>query len=280
MKSPQTLSRSLDRRTLTRLGAAALIPSAARAAAPTCGGTGSGLGILRLLADDHAHAGGASVDMVPSLGSPGGLAALRAGRLDLAIAAGPPPAVMLAAGYRSRPLARTPVVIATHPAAGVSTLTSEAAGRLLSGADRAWPGGGAVRPIRRERVESEWAVLRGALPRIAPLLGGAGPAGSLVVLSAQENLAAIAMITGAVGVTTVGQVGTEAAAVQVPAIDGLAPSAPALAAGAWRPALSLHLVWRDPAPAPLAAFLAHLDGPSAAALLARYAYISLEHATA
>ncbi|MBP0464456.1 substrate-binding domain-containing protein [Roseomonas sp. PWR1] len=266
----------LGRRTLAGFVAITLMPAAARAAAPACGGSGSGLGILRILADDHARAGGASIDLLPSLGSAGGLAALRAGRLDLAIATQPPPATMLAAGYRMRPLARTPVVVATHAEAGVPALAAEAAGRLLAGSDRAWPGGAAVRPILRERTEREWVALREGLPRIAQVLGATGPGAGLVALSAQENLSAIAGIAGAIGVTTLGQVATDAAAVAVPSIDGVAPSPDALAAGAWRPALSLHLVWRDPAPAPIAAFLAHLDGPSAAGLLARHAYIPVE----
>jgi phosphate transport system substrate-binding protein len=270
--------RGLRRRNLAGLAAAALLPAAAKASAPVCGGTGSGLGLLRMLADDHARAGGASIDLLPSLGSAGALAALRAGRLDLAVTTQPPPAAMLAAGFRTHPLARTPVVIATHPGAGAPALAAEAAGRLLAGAERIWPSGEAVRPIRRERNEREWAALRDGLPRVANLLGAAGPATGLVALSAQENLFAIATITGAIGVTTLGQVATDGLAVVIPSIDGVAPGPEALAAGTWRAGLALHLVWRDPAPAPIAAFLAHLDGPATAGLLSRYTYVPLEHA--
>lgn len=253
------------------------MPALARAATPSGGGTGSGLGVLSLLADDHARAGGARFDVLPSLGSAGGLAALSAGRLDLAVTTHPPPAGMLAAGYRTRPLARTPVAIAVHPSVSVAALTVDAAGRLLAGTDRAWPGGTAVRLILRERTEREWVALREGLPRIAPLLGAARAVGGLLALSAQENLSVIAAIAGAIGVTTLGQVATDNAAVVIPSLDGVTPSPDALAAGAWRPVLSLHLTWRDPAPAPIAAFLSHLDGPSATGLLLRNAYLPLEH---
>src|SRR5207247_1792448 len=63
-----------------------LMPSAAGAEKLTLGGTGSGLGTMQLLAEGFRQADPQfSLVVVPNLGSGGGLKALAAGALDLAV---------------------------------------------------------------------------------------------------------------------------------------------------------------------------------------------------
>lgn len=249
----------------------------ARATLPTIGGTGSGLGILRLLAEQHARQGGGVATVLPSLGSRGGLLALEAGRLDLAVVTAPVPPEMRARGFVSRKLATTPVALVAHPGVASQAVTSAEAGRMLGGRVVAWPDGTPLRPILRERSETEWVALRAALPGGAEHLDAARRPGSYVALNAQDNLAAVRTLEGAIGVATLGQIVAEEATVSILEVDGVRPTIETLAAGAWRAAIDLHLAWRSPAEGFVAAFLARLDASHAAALLIRNAYLPREN---
>ncbi len=270
------LATMILRRTALAGLAAALLPARAQAGLPTIGGSGSGLRILRLLAKQQASHGGSGANILPSLGSRGGLLALAAGRLDLAILTGPVAGDLRALGFVSRKLATTAVALVAHPGVSSLAVTAAEAGRMLAGRAATWPDRTPLRPVLRERSESEWLALRQALPGMAADLDAPRRPGAYVTLNAQDNLAAIQTLEGAIGVATLGQIAAEEATVAILAVDGVRPAPEALARGTWRAAIELHLAWRAPAEGPLADLLAHLDSPEAAALLARNAYLPRE----
>lgn len=230
-----------SRRTTLAGLTAAFVPSQARSAAPIIGGSGSGLGLLRLLAVQHAREGGSDATVLPSLGSRGGLHARAAGRLDLAVVTSTVWPDLRALGFVSRKLAATAVAVVAHPAVPVRAVTAPEAGRMLAGHVATWPDRAPLRPILRERGESEWVALRGAI-----------------------------------GVSTLGQIAAEEASVAILAVDGVRPEIGALSGGSWRAAIELRLARRAPAEGGVADFLAHLDAPQAAALLTSNGYLPRE----
>ena len=101
-------------------------PSTAEASdALRVGGTGSGVGGMRLVAEALARQPGApAVEVLPAFGSAGGIAALIEGRLDIAVTNRLPNAAESArAGFKVQEYARTPFVMAVHRNLGLQALT-------------------------------------------------------------------------------------------------------------------------------------------------------------
>jgi phosphate transport system substrate-binding protein len=263
----------------TRLARRALLALAglswgggARAGEPILiGGTGTAMGLVRHLAAAHAARSGDTVRIVPSLGSAGGLRALAAGRLDIALTLRDPGPEN--AALRSGLLGRTPIVLATHRATPPVMLTAAQAARLLNGDDRAWPDGAPVRLVLRPPTEREWWVLRDGPPELARVAdAGARRGGAVVANTAQDNAQALGAIEGSLGLISLGQIFTEGLDLRVIGLDGLDPSLGALRAGSWPYGVAVHMVVQA-APRPEAeAFLRYLASPEASAIAEGFGY--------
>ncbi|BDG73900.1 substrate-binding domain-containing protein [Roseomonas fluvialis] len=244
----------------------------ARAVEPILiGGTGTATGLMRHLAAAHAARTGDALRIVPSLGSTGGLRALAAGRLDIAVTLREPGPEH--AALRARMFGRTPIVLATHRATPPVMLTAAQAGRLLAGEDRAWPDGAPVRLVLRPPAEREWWVLRDGPPELARAAdGGARRSGALVANTAQDNAHALGAIEGSLGMISLGQIFSEGLDLRVVGLDGLVPSLGSLRAGTWPYGVVVHIV-AQAAPRPDArAFLGFLASRDAAAIAEGFGY--------
>lgn len=242
--------------------------STARAAEPVLiGGTGTATGLLRHLAGAQAARAGGAFRIVPSLGSAGGLRALAAGRLDIALTLREPGPEN--AAQRHRILGRTPMVVATHRATPTTNLTAAQAGRLLAAEDRAWPDGAPARLVLRPQAEREWWALRDGPPELTR--AAEGPArrmGALVANTAQDNAQALGTIEGSVGLISLGQILSEDLDLRVVGLDGVAPSLARLRDGTWPYGVVIHIVVQA-APRPeVEAFLGFLASGEAAAICA------------
>lgn len=114
----------IDRRAFLS-GTALVAATSARAQSPLSGserplrvgGTGSSTPLLKELADVFAVSGGPRLEIEPRLGSRGGVRAVAAGVLDLAIIGRPLIAGEVAERLRDVPVLRTPLALVTsHPA--------------------------------------------------------------------------------------------------------------------------------------------------------------------
>lgn len=261
---PAAPTSPLARRALLALPVLA-VPVPARAAdIVTLGGTGSGIAVLADLAQRHAAAGGAGYRIVPSLGSAGGLRALAARRLDVALTLHDPGAGGGDVALQSLPLGRTPVVLATQGGPMPRHLSAEQAARLLTGQDRAWPDGAPARLVGRTASEREWQALRNGPEALARAAAGPPPGGGHVVSStAQDNAGALAAIEGSIGVITLGQILAERLDLRLVVLDGVVPGLETLRAGAWPVAVMLQASFRAdsrPAVQDLMGFLASPAG--------------------
>lgn len=90
------------------------------------GGTGSALGGMQLLADAFMQSHpGTEIAVLPSLGSGGGIKALRAGAIDIAVSSRPPKDTKRAPGMVDLEYARTPFVFATRADNPITSTTVE-----------------------------------------------------------------------------------------------------------------------------------------------------------
>lgn len=266
------MASNFGRRTLLTVTAASVaVPAMASSA--VIGGTGGPLAMARLLAAAYADAGGANWTVAPSLGSGGGLRAVAAGRIGLALSIGGPGQAM-AGALRTRVFARTPVVLAAHRHCSVGSVTPEQAARLLRGEMRYWPDGMQAHVVLRPAGEREWFVLRdGPAPLGSAVQGPPVRRGEILAPTSQENGRAIADIEGAFGLITIGQIFAENLDVRVLAIGDAFPSLDALRTGGWPLGVTIHVSHHADAPPEVMDFLAFLGTPRAAQLLSAHGYL-------
>lgn len=210
------------------------------------GGTGSGLELVRQLGNQYAKQHqGHDILVVPSLGSTGGIKALQAGALDLAITARP--VKPEEKGLENIHLCRTPLVFAVNPATSVSNISADDLVQLYGNASQTWPDGGRVRVVLRPEAETTTKMLRGLSPAIdrALSLAKARP-GMIVAVTDQDNLKVIQKTPGAFGLTTLAMVTAEQAKVRLVNFNGVKPTLQTLVQGRYPLVRDYYLVVRAP----------------------------------
>ncbi len=132
-------------------------------------GTGDGIDVLRTIgASFMEQENSVRVEVSPSIGSGGGIAAVGSGKAVLGRVARELTAAESASGIIYKPIARLPSAFFVNPAAGVSALTHEQLADVYAGRITNWRElGGAdmrVRVVRREDADSTLTVLRASMP--------------------------------------------------------------------------------------------------------------------
>ena len=234
------------------------------------GGTGAALGALQRLADAYVRTQPAvRATVLPSLGSGGGLKALRAGAIQVAVSARPPDPAELAAGSSTVELGRTAFVVAVSRDNPTTSISRDQLAALLAGHTVAWADGSAARPVLRPPEDADSVSLRALGPAVASALDLAQQRpGVPVVLTDQDCADRIAFTPGAFGPSTLSLLLGEGRPLKALAIDGQAPGVRALAEKRYPHVRTLWLVI-GPRPDPrTAGFVAFVRAPTGRALLA------------
>lgn len=212
------------------------------------GGTGAALGLMEALGEGWAggSGGGAGVRVPASLGSGGGLRALRDGVLDVAVVGRPLTGQERGWGLESVVVARTPVVFVSRYGAelGVSGLEQAYGARASE-----WPDGRPMVTLGREASDTAL----GEIGRVYGPLGRAIREGAAVVsYTDQQMLEAIERVEGAVGFVDLGALRLSGGSARAMRLEGVAPGSPAYPL--WR---EVRLAWRPGGSAVAEAFVAH-----------------------
>ena len=235
------------------------------------GGTGGPLEAMRLAGEafqkTHPQT---NVAIVPGLGSRGGIKALQAGAVDVAITATAAPAAA-EPGLAWLELGRTPVIFATASARpGVGVTTADLV-EIFSGRKTTWPDGSRLRVILRPNGDSDTAFLRAISPAMDRAMDdGFKLPGVKIVATDQDAADAIGSIPGAVGVSTLLQVRAEARSLTPLPVSGVAPGLPAIANGSYPYAKTLYFVMRAPSAVAVQQYLTFLASPAGRELLAGF----------
>jgi phosphate transport system substrate-binding protein len=164
-------------------------------------GTGDGLEILRTIADHYSNANPkVVVEVPPSIGSGGGIAAVGSGRAVLGRVARELTEVEREAGLVYTPIARMPSTFFTHPNVKVESITLEQLADIYRGRIINWKDVGGpdhpIRVIRREDIDSTLIVLRNTMPGWKTL---AITERSKIALTTQESIETAQKVPGAIG---------------------------------------------------------------------------------
>lgn len=228
------------------------------------GGTGAALGGMKLLGEMLLTQGsGPGVTLVPDLGTIGGIRGVAAGMLDLSVAARPPNAEEIAQGLMGRHYASTPLVFATHAETGVSHISHDDAVAMIGGTRRSWPDDTPVRVSRRPERDGDTRILAELSPAMKTAVAALMRRPGLATASSDhDQAAALESARGSFGVIALSLLRTERRPLTVLPLDACAPDAPE-----WPMHKPLHAVSRAVASPTVQAFLDHLAGAQAAALL-------------
>ena len=242
------------------------------------GGAGTGLGAMKLMAQEfNKSRSDAQLIITSSLGSTGAIRAVLAGAVDIGVSARPVSPEESRQGASARAYARTPFVIATGAKNKGAGLTLPQLAEIYSGKVTRWPDTSPIRLVLRPDSDSDTIAMRAFSAEMNGAISAAQARKGLRMASTdQDNADALEQLPGSLGTTTLTQIVSENRAIKLLALDGVTPTLRSLAAGRYRHFKTLHLVTaRDPSP--LAKdFVAFIRSPAGQAVLARSGNLALQ----
>jgi phosphate transport system substrate-binding protein len=205
------------------------------------GGVGAATQLLPAL---YAASGEQQVklEVIPSLGSGGGLRALADGALDFAVSGRLLNAEELKQGLKIVATVRTPFVLVTSTAAPGGLKSSEISG-VFSSPKSTWADGSPVRLILRPKSDTDTPILGGMFPGMVAAIETARTRQDVPIAATdQDNADAAERIPGSLAGSTLTQVRTEKRNLGFIAIDGVSPSLEALENGTYPYGKNIYFV--------------------------------------
>jgi len=251
------------------------LSGAAHAETLRIGGTGVALGGMKVLgkAFERLHAG-TVVEILPSLGSSGGIKAVLAGAVDLAVSSRSLKETELADGAAARLYATTPLAVVTSTGTATDALTTQNLVDMYAGTLQLWPSGEQVRVVLRPESETDTQILRGLSEDMASAVDDAlARPGLITATNDQENADTIERLPGSIGLVAIGQIATEGRQLKVLALDGVLPDNNASDDRSAQFMKSLYIVTTDALSPSAAEFRDFVFSPDGQAILASYDHI-------
>lgn len=240
------------------------------------GGTGSGVGGMRLVAEALARQPGpVAVEVLPAFGSAGGIAALIEGRLDVAVTNRLPNAAESArAGFKVQEYARTPFVMAVHRNLGLQAMTGAQFAALYAEGAAVYPNGQRARPVLRLPEEIDSKLVAALVPAAGPTHEAAqARKGMLRAATDAEAAELVDKVPGAFAASTLAQIESERRPFVALTIDGRAPTTAALASGQYPHFKPLYLITRANADARTARLVDFVLSDAGQSVLAAHGHL-------
>jgi len=209
------------------------------------GGSGSDLGTMKILAQAYSKKHlEVAIKVLPSLGSNGGLKALKAGRLDL---------VLLSRGLKKSEkspqlqavlYATTPLVFVASPYYAHQSMTTRQIQKIYDGSHPYWPDGRVSRSILRHDKDSDVLVLKQSSPDYIEVFEKAYQRKvKLVAFTDQESADMVENVEGAIGTSALSLILSENRTLQPIVLDGVKPSVENLKNGQYTLKKSLYFAY-------------------------------------
>lgn len=220
-----------------------VVPGAAQAQTLRVGGTGAAAGMMKMLGEAFSVAHpGVRLDMVPSLGSSGGITAVRDGVLDLAVSSRELKPEEVEASLRSMHFATSPFgLVSSNPVPG--DIRSADIATFYASVASTWPDGSPVRVILRPRSESDSTLLGATFPGMAAAISIMRDHRDIPVAATdQDNFRIAERIDGSLIAACLTQLLTEKPRLRFVTVDGVTPSLENLVQGSYPYGKKFYLV--------------------------------------
>jgi phosphate transport system substrate-binding protein len=251
-------------------------PAAAQKETVRIGGTGSSTGIMQVLGDAYSRNNpGIRLTVIPGMGTTGSLAALAAGKLDIAFVPRPLKTEESTRGLAATEFARTPFVIAVKRDHPVSAITLDELARYYAAPNPTWPDGARVRVVMRPAEDSDSERLRAISPAIAAAVDQAMQRPGMIIAATDQDTADILQRTpGALSTLTLGLILAERRPLKALAIDGRKPSLAALESGSYPYAKTLYAFTAAGTGSAAKRFLAFAHSDAGTAILRQHGFLA------
>lgn len=257
------------------LGAAfvAVIPciAAAQTEELRIGGTGGALATMQLLGDAYTKTRpGIRITVLPSLGSGGGIKAVLAGSIQIAVSSRPLKAEETRAGATEVEYGRTPFVFATAATNPIAGLTLQQLIDIYTGKTENWPDGTRIRLVLRPVGDSDSDMIKAmsAAMRDAKIKAEQrkGMAFAVTDQDAADNLE---KIPGALGPSTLAQILSEKRRLKALRLDDVEPAPQTIADGRYAHYKTLFMVTTPKASPAARQFIVFVQSVSGREILLR-----------
>jgi phosphate transport system substrate-binding protein len=206
------------------------------------GGTGAVSAVLPIIFAAMPPHENLSVEVVPSLGTSGGLQALAEGVIDIAVAARPLKPEEKARGLTPALTLRTPFVLVTSYGRPDGFKSTEIAD-IYKSPNAKWPNGSLIRIILRPRSETDTALMGAMFPGTAAAIETARRRPDIPIAATdQDNLTLAERLPGSLAGSSLAQMLAEQRSLRLIPIDGVTPSLTALESGAYPFGKALYFV--------------------------------------
>ncbi|NQV98253.1 MAG: substrate-binding domain-containing protein [Rhodospirillales bacterium] len=201
------------------------IPQPAKSGEVVISGTGMALAAIKIVGDAYqSHAPKTVINVLPSMGSGGGLKALTEGVLDLALSARRLRPKEVSAGLQEEFCFRTALIFATHPRLVANFAIQDIPG-LYSHISPRWPDGSILRVILRASSGSEMPYLSKQIAGLEDAFAIARSRPDVIVgMTDQLNADLAEKVAGAFAITSLLQTVSEKRALAPVSINGVLPS--------------------------------------------------------
>lgn len=234
----------------------------ARAETLRAGGTGAAFEMLsRVSSAFAARDPGTTVELVPSLGSSGGIAAVADQALDFAVSSRPLRSEEAAKGLTAMVLARSPFVLVTshHSPNGIRSADAAA---FYAATTSVWADGRPVRVVLRPKSESDTGLLGKAFPGMASAIDQVRMRADVPLAATDQDNAQMAeKIPGSLVAATYTQIMMEKRNLRFVAIDGVEPTLENFERGIYPYGKDFHFVFPVGKSPTVERFIAFLRSP-------------------
>lgn len=242
------------------------------------GGVGSSLGTMRLLAEAYEkNNANIRVEILPSLGTPGGLKALGEGALDFSLAGRDLKEDERAKDVVAVEYARTPFIFVTYKGNKKSDITVSELCDILRGQRATWDDGSMIRVIFRPEAETNTKILRGISSEVdAALYSALQKPGIIIAVSDQDSTAMLQRVPGCFGFSTLTDIVTTNVQVKILSFNGKKPTTKALSEGSYPLYKRLFIVTSSSTPAPAKKFIDFIFSPAGREIVSNSGNVVIE----
>lgn len=245
-----------------------LWPAVVTAETIRIGGTGAVYGLFKILAEPYARlAPDDRLELIPSLGSAGGIAAAHAGMLDLVVSGREPNEAERNLGLVMTPLLESPFLFATATREPMALRRSDVL-RIFNGDLLRWPDGTLIRLILRPRKDSQVQLMTEQIEGMKAAFEKARQRPELSLApSDKDNMEAANAMDGSFGGFPLIQLLSEPNRLKPVRLDGIEPGVEAMKAGTY-PLKARYILLTTATPSAGARrFMAFLATPEARAII-------------
>jgi phosphate transport system substrate-binding protein len=247
----------------------AVLASPANADNMLGGGVGAATALLPILYSQVAE-GRTKLEVIPSLGSSGGLKALSEGAIDMAVSGRPLTQAEINQGLFVAASIDTPFVVVTSQSGPIGLAKSKVS-EAFSDAKSTWADGSPIRVIVRPKTDSDTAVWIANFPGMEAALENARLRHDVPTAATDQDNADMAeRIKSSLTAITLTQMLTERRTLSLVSIDGVRPSVEAMEIGTYPYRKTLHFVFSSKKPSSENALVAFLTSSAGDALLRKY----------